>query len=326
MKLQSELFSTRSIAAFVAAIAMAATALSSIAARAEGIVVHDARGQDVAISDPSRIVAIGGAVTEILYALGFENRIVGVDSTSVYPEAALKKPNVGYMRQLSSEGVLGLNPSVILAMQGSGPKETMDVLQAAKVPLVLIPETYSEHGILDKISLVGHALGADARASCLSAAVAKDLDRLKALRARVTKPLRIMFVMSLVNGRAMAAGGHTAADEIIKLSGGVNAISEYEGYKPINDEAIVAARPDVVLSIDRGKDSLNPEAIYRHPAFALTPVVANRSFVSMEGLYLLGFGPRTAAAARDLAVRLYPTLAPEAEQFRPAAPTVDCLK
>lgn len=326
MKSLPKSLSKWTVAVFSVAIVMAATTVPSIPSRADGIVVHDARGQDITISDPSRIVAIGGAVTEILYALGFENRIAGVDSTSVYPTAVFKKPNVGYMRQLSSEGVLGLNPSVILAMQGSGPKETMDVLQAAKVPLVLVPETYSGQGILDKIALVGHALGADARAACLSAAVAKDLDQLKALRAKVTKPLRVMFVMSLVNGRAMAAGGHTAADEIIKLSGGINAVSDYEGYKPINDEAIVAAKPDVVLSIDRGKDSLNASAIYQHPAFALTPVAVNKSFISMEGLYLLGFGPRTAAAARDLAVRLYPSLAPEADKFTPAAPGVDCLK
>ncbi|OJV00753.1 MULTISPECIES: hemin ABC transporter substrate-binding protein [unclassified Nitrobacter] len=307
-------------------IATTATILPAVSLRAGGIMVRDASGHDVTVGDPSRIVAIGGAVTEILYALGLENHVVGVDSTSLYPAAALKMPNVGYMRQLSSEGVLGLNPSVIFAMQGSGPKETLDVLQAANVPLVLVPETYSEQGILDKISLVGHALGADTRAACLTAAVAHDLAQLKALRAKVEKPVRVMFVMSLVNGRAMAAGRHTAADEIIKLSGGVNAISEYEGYKPINDEAIVAAKPDVVLSIDRGKDSLSADAIYQHPAFALTPAAANRSFMSMEGLYLLGFGPRTAAAARDLSVRLYPALASEAEKFTPAAPTVDCLK
>jgi len=326
MSLRPKPFSKRRIIAFMFVIATTATILPAVSLRAGGIMVRDASGHDVTVGDPSRIVAIGGAVTEILYALGLENHVVGVDSTSLYPAAALKMPNVGYMRQLSSEGVLGLNPSVIFAMQGSGPKETLDVLQAANVPLVLVPETYSEQGILDKISLVGHALGADTRAACLTAAVAHDLAQLKALRAKVEKPVRVMFVMSLVNGRAMAAGRHTAADEIIKLSGGVNAISEYEGYKPINDEAIVAAKPDVVLSIDRGKDSLSADAIYQHPAFALTPAAANRSFMSMEGLYLLGFGPRTAAAARDLSVRLYPALASEAEKFTPAAPTVDCLK
>jgi iron complex transport system substrate-binding protein len=292
---------------------------------AAGITVHDARDRDVIITDPARIVSIGGAITEILYALGFEDRLAGVDATSLYPAAALRdKPNVGYMRQLSPEGVLGLNPSLVLAVQGSGPKETIDVLEAAKVPLVLVPETFSEQGLLDKIKLVGHAMGADKRAECLTAAVTNDLAQLRELRARVTKPVRVMFVMSLLNGRAMAAGQKTAANEIIALAGGVNAIDSYDGYKIINDEAIIAARPDVVLSIQRGKDSVEAEAVYVHPGFALTPVAANKAFVSMEGLYLLGFGPRTAAAARDLSIKLYPALAPQAEKFAPAALTANC--
>ena len=295
------------------------------AAVAAGITVQDARNREVTISDPARIVSIGGAITEILYALGFEDRLAGVDTTSLYPPSALRdKPNVGYMRQLSAEGVLGLNPSLVLAEQGSGPKETMDVLDAAKVPLVLVPEAFSEQGLLDKIRLVGHAMGADQRAACLTAAVTDDLAQLRALRASVTKPVRVMFVMSLLNGRVLAAGKNTAANEIIALAGAVNAIDGYDGYKIINDESIIAAKPDVVLSIQRGKDSVDAEAVYVHPAFALTPVAANKSFISMEGLYLLGFGPRTAAAARDLSVKLYPALAPQAEKFASVAGAANC--
>ncbi|KWV52591.1 hemin ABC transporter substrate-binding protein [Bradyrhizobium macuxiense] len=299
--------------------------LPSGMATAEGLTVHDARDRDVVIDDPSRIVSIGGAITEILYALGFEGRIAGIDSTSLYPPSALReKPDVGYMRQLSPEGVLGLHPTLVLAVQGSGPKETMDVLEAAKVPLVLVPETFTEAGLVDKIRLVGHAMDADPRAACLSAAVETDLAQLRTLRARVTKPVRVMFVMSLLNGRAMAAGHKTAADEIIRLAGGVNAIDGYDGYKPINDEAIVAAKPDVVLSIERGKDSLDAQSIFTHPAFALTPVATNKAFISMEGLYLLGFGPRTAAAAHDLSLKLYPALAARDETFKPAVLTANC--
>src|SRR3954463_3178614 len=261
------------------------------AAVAAGITVHDARDRDVTISDPARIVSIGGAITEILYALGFEDRLAGVAPTSLYPAAARDKPSVGYMRQLSSEGVLGLNPSLVLAVQGSGPKETMDVLEAAKVPLVLVPETFSEAGLIDKIKLVGHAMGADKRAECLTEAAPGLLAQLRELRAKVTKPVRVMFVMSLLNGRAMAAGQKTAANEIIAMAGGVNAIDGHDGYKIISDEAIIAAKPDVVLSIARSKDSLDAEAVYLHPAFALTRVVANKAFISMDGLYLLGFGP-----------------------------------
>jgi iron complex transport system substrate-binding protein len=304
---------------------VAAVNLSIPAAYSATIVVRDARDREVEIANPSRTVAIGGAITEVLFALGLESRIAGVDSTSLFPPAALKeKPNVGYMRQLSPEGVIGLNPTLILATQGAGPKETMQVIEAARIPLVLIPENFSEQGLLDKIALVGHAMGADRGAACLIAAVTDDLAKLRALRGKVTKPARVMFVMSLVNGQAMAAGRNTAADEIIKLAGGLNAIEGYDGYKMINDEAIVDARPDVVLSIQRSKDSLEAEAIYGHPAFALTEVAANKAFISMEGLYLLGFGPRTAAAARDVATKLYPELAEEAGRFEPAAPTANC--
>jgi iron complex transport system substrate-binding protein len=311
------------LALFVTAVYFAASG----AVRAEGITIHDARDRDVTIDNPSRIVSIGGAITEILYALGFEDRVAAVDSTSLYPSAALRdKPNVGYMRQLSPEGVLGLNPSLVLAVQGSGPKEAMDVLEAAKVPLVLVPDTFSEAGLLEKIRLVGHAMGADHRAACLTSAVSHDLAQLRELRAGVTKPVRVMFVMSLLNGRAMAAGHKTAANEIIEMAGGINAIDGYDGYKIVNDEAIVAAKPEVVLSIERGKDTLEADAVYRQPAFALTPAAANKAFISMEGLYLLGFGPRTAAAARDLAAKLYPALAPEAEKFKPAALTANCRR
>lgn len=306
---------------------LVAGACSFDVALAAGITVHDARDRDVRIDNPARIVAIGGAITEILYALGFEDRLAGVDSTSLYPAAALRdKPNVGYMRQLSAEGVLGLNPSLVLAMQGSGPKEAIEILDAAKVPLVMVPEAFSEQGLLDKIRLVGHAMGAEPRAECLTTAVANDLAQLRELRGKVTRPVRVMFVMSLLNGRAMAAGKATAANEIIQLVGAANAIDGYEGYKPINDEAIIAAQPDVVLSIARGKDSVEAETIFAHPAFALTPAASSKAFISMEGLYLLGFGPRTAAAARDLSLKLYPALAPLADKFTPAALSADCRK
>ncbi len=311
--------------ALLGAALIAATLVLPILAHGVEPVVRDAHGRDVIISDTSRTVAVGGAITEVLVALGLGQRIVGVDSTSTFPPEAVKgKPNVGYLRQLSAEGVIGLNPTLILAMDSAGPKQTMQALEAAKIPLVSIPEAFTEQGLLDKIRLIGHAMQADAGATCLAHAVAQDFDQLRLLRATVTKPARVMFVMSLVNGQAMAAGRNTAANEIIELSGGVNAIDGYDGYKTINDEAIVAARPDAVITIRRSRDSFEADAFYAHPAFLLTPAGANRAFLAMDGLYLLGFGPRTPAAARDVAATLYPQLAPQAGGFSPKAASADC--
>jgi len=257
-----------------------------------------------------RIVSIGGAVTEILYALGAEQRIVAVDSTSFYPAQALKeKPNVGYMRALSAEGVLGLNPSLILASEGSGPKETIAVLKAASIPYVTVPDRFTGHGIVDKIGVVADAAGAATRGACLAKVVQADLDALAKVRTHIGKPLRVLFLLSFANQRPMVAGGATAADGIIHLAGAANAMTGHEGYKLVNDEAIIAAKPDAVLVMQRDSHRLDAETVFKHPAFALTPAAQHKRFVSMNGLYLLGFGPRTALAARDLATSLYPQLA-----------------
>src|SRR5580698_8821857 len=115
----------------------------------------DTSGATALVYDSSRIVSIGGSITEILYALGLQQNIVAIDTTSLYPPSALKdKPNVGYMRQLSAEGVLALSPTVILATDGTGPQQTIDVLEQAKVPFVRVPDTFTANGIIEKIGIV----------------------------------------------------------------------------------------------------------------------------------------------------------------------------
>jgi iron complex transport system substrate-binding protein len=290
-----------------------ALALSAFAGHAHAATVRDAAGRSVTVNDMSRIVSIGGAVTEILYALGLNDRVVAVDATSLYPDEALKKkPSVGYFRALSAEGVLGLNPSLVLAIDGAGPKETVSVLEAARVPFVRVPDQYSADGILEKIRLIADATGQQGRGDCLAAQVAADVVALAAQRQRITQPARVMFVISFLNGKPMVAGRNTAADGIIRMAGAVNAIDAYEGYKQISDEAVIAAGPDTVLVMQRGRDNIDAATVFSHAAFTMTPAAARRSFIAMDGLYLLGFGPRTATAARDLAERLYPALGHEA--------------
>lgn len=280
---------------------------------AHAVTVRDAAGRDVTVNDTSRIISVGGAVTEILYALGLEDRVVAVDTTSLYPVRALKeKPNVGYMRALSAEGVLGLNPSLVLAIEGAGPKETVSVLEQAAVPFVRVPDHYTADGIAEKVRLIANVAGVHDAGECLVTQVKADLGALEKLRARITQPKKVLFVFSFLNGKPIVAGRNTAADGIIKLAGGVNAMEGSEGYKQIADEAVIAAAADTVLSMQRPLDGLDATTVFSNAAFATTPAAAQKSFVAMDGLYLLGFGPRTAAAARDLATQLYPSLGRDA--------------
>jgi iron complex transport system substrate-binding protein len=246
-------------------------------------------------SDSSRVVSTGGSITEILYALGLQQKIVAVDTSSLYPARALEeKPNVGYMRQLSAEGVLGLSPTLIFAIDGSGPKETLAVLEQAKVPLVLVPDEFSGDGVVAKIRLVSRAIGFPERGECLAGLVQKDLAALAAIRGEISRRKTTAFVLSLAGDRPLIAGRATAAAGIIAMAGVDNAFDDFEGYKPVNDEAIIAAKPDVVLVMQRGQHALSADTAFAQAGLAMTPAAAHRALIAMDGLYLLGFGPRVA--------------------------------
>ncbi|MEQ1944282.1 hemin ABC transporter substrate-binding protein [Mesorhizobium sp. VNQ89] len=262
-------------------------------------------GQTV-FQDKSRIASVGGSITEIVYVLGEQDKLVARDSTSTYPEDATKLPDVGYMRGLSPEGVLSVNPTGILLLEGSGPKEAIDVLKKASVPVITVPDTYDHAGILEKIRVVGEALGVDQKASELSAEVDKDLSAAEQLTAHVPQKKRVLFILSLQGGKILAAGGNSAADGIIQLAGGINAVEGFDGYKQLTDEAAIVANPDIILMMDRGGDhSVANAELFAHPAIAPTPAGQAKHVVRIDGSYLLGFGPRTAGAIRDLATALY---------------------
>ena len=256
--------------------------------------------------DTSRVVAVGGSLTEIIYALGEEKTLVGRDSTSMFPAEALELPDIGYMRALSPEGVLSIDPSLIVMLEGSGPPEALEVLGKASVPLVTVPEHFTRDGILEKIRVVGEVLGVEDKAAKLAAEVAADIDAAQAATAGIEQRKKVLFVLSLQGGRVLASGTGTAADGIIAMAGGVNAVTEYPGYKQLSDEALIEAAPDVILAMDRGGDhQMQVDQLLTHPAIAATPAAANRKVVRMDGAFLLGFGPRTAAATRELAAALY---------------------
>jgi iron complex transport system substrate-binding protein len=280
---------------------------AAFGALAMAVVLTQCSDRAAAQAAPERIVAAGGVVTEILYALGAEDRIVGVDSTSAHPPAALKeKPNVGYVRALSAEGVMSLKPSRVIAIENSGPPDVVRLLKEAGVPVATIPEDLTEQGVAARIRAVGAAVGLAAKADALAEATAKQFTHLAELRTAVAQPNRILFVLALRDGRPMVGGRNSGADAIIRLAGGINAADAVEGYKPMSDEAVISAAPDVILMMDRGAHAVSADDVFRVPSFSATPAAARRALVVMDGLYLLGFGPRTPQAARDLMAAIYP--------------------
>ncbi|SFE74596.1 heme/hemin ABC transporter substrate-binding protein [Roseivivax sediminis] len=255
----------------------------------------------------SRVLSLGGAVTEIVYALGEGDRLVGRDSTSTWPPDATELPDVGYVRALSPEGVLSVSPDLILAEEGAGPPEAVEVLRAANVEFVTVPGGFDAEAVLTKIETVGAALGRPDRAAELAERTRTALrDASERAAAHDGPARRVLFVMSAEGGRLMAAGVGTAADGIIRMAGAENAMRGFQGYKQVSDEAVAAAAPEAVLMMDRGGEhAVSDETLFGSPALRTTPAARDGRVIRMDGLKLLGFGPRTAEVAAELSTALY---------------------
>lgn len=272
--------------------------------------VVDATGQTVLVGEASRIVSVGGAVTEIVFALGLSDRVVAVDSTSRYPDEAAAKPDVGYMRRLGAEPILALEPTLVLAVEDAGPPDALEQLREAGVPVVLVPDESSPAGVMEKIAVVAKALDAREEGRVLETRFEAEMREASALVDTMTVRPRVLFLLSIGSGGApLAAGRNTSAAGIIELAGGINAIDEFEGYRPLSPEAAVDAAPEVILVTDRSLRLLGGEReLLAIPEIALTPAGQHERIVALDGLLLLGFGPRTATAVAELARRLHPAL------------------
>ena len=255
-------------------------------------------------------MSIGTALTEIVYALGAEKLLVGVDTTSLYPEAARALPQVGYMRALSAEGVLSLKPTLILATTAAGPATTLDQLRATGIEVMMLPEHFDYESVVLKIEAVGKLAGKAAEAQEMIARGRAEMADLATKLASVSAKPRVLFLLSMGGGAPQAAGQGTAADGIIRLAGGVNAVEGYAGYRPLTPESVIASRPDFVLVTRQTVEALGGvDAILKQPALAQTPAGKASRVVQFDTLLLLGFGPRTPSAATQLAVALHPDLA-----------------
>lgn len=269
--------------------------------------VKDAAGDDVTLGKLDRILAIGGDVTEIIHALGEGRRVIATDTTSTFPPAVMALPKVGYMRALSTEGVLSQSPDLILASAGSGPPEVIAALKQSGIPVALVDYSPAAAGIGRKIALIAEILDVREKGAELTKSIDAELAALTAALADAPRP-RTLFVLSLVGGRIMAAGSKSSANEIITLAGGANAVADFNGFKQASAEAIIAAQPEAVVMMEREGD-IGADDLFAQEPFSKIPAAKTRKLIRMDGSYLLGFGPRTPSAARELAKALHPGLA-----------------
>ncbi|MFC6283774.1 MULTISPECIES: heme/hemin ABC transporter substrate-binding protein [Polaromonas] len=258
-------------------------------------------------SRPPRIVSVSGATTEIVYALGAEKQLVGTDTTSLYPAAALQTAKVGYMRALSAEGLLSLKPDAVIGTTEAGPSVVMDQIRTAGVKVELVNADHSWGEVQRKVAAVGRATARTAEAAALQTRLDAQWAEVLASVAKQTgrKPKAIFILAHTASPQV--AGDRTAAHAMLAYAGLDNALAgqgnpaSFSGYRAMTAEALVVAAPDVIVTTTQGLEASGSiEKFWSRAGLELTPAYKRRSLVALDALYLIGFGPRLPQAVSEL--------------------------
>lgn len=245
-----------------------------------------------------RIISIGGALTEIIYALEANENLVGVDTTSLYPQAATLLPSVGYTRTLSSEGILALAPTLVVASEEAGPPTVLQQIANAGVPLKVLPADHRFEGMLNRITTLGELLGRQSSAQKLMDKLKSDWQQVnQSVLLRNTPSPKVLFILSPSSNQILVGGKGTGAQAMLDYAKATNAIQDMDGFKPLTPEAIIAAQPDVILLTEQGLNGIGSiDSVLKLPGISQTPAGEKHRIIALEAMFLLGFGPRMPAA------------------------------
>ena len=250
--------------------------------------------------DATRVVIAGGSITEIFYFLGEQDRIVALDVTSNFPPEAKSLPSIGYVRALSAEGLLSMNPSIIIGEDDMGPPAVIKQIRETSYDLRIIPEIRTIDGIIEKIECIASILDVTEKSDAI---ISKKLEpyikKIVKNRKRIAKKgVKVMLVLNMQSSSIIVAGANTSGSGFIDLIGGENIFESFEGWKPVNAEAILELNPDYIIVPQRNvHKGLDVTSIADSELFKNTNAGRNKNFIFDDAMAITGFGPRTINSA-----------------------------
>ena len=250
--------------------------------------------------DATRVVIAGGSITEIFYFLGEQDRIVAIDVTSNFPPEAKSLPSIGYVRALSAEGLLSMNPSIIIGEDDMGPPAVIKQIRETSYDLRIIPEIRTIDGIIEKIECIASILDVTEKSDAI---ISKKLEpyikKIIINRKRIAKKgVKVMLVLNMQSSSIIVAGANTSGSGFIDLIGGENIFESFEGWKPVNAEAILELNPDYIIVPQRNvHKGLDVTSIADSELFKNTNAGRNKNFIFDDAMAITGFGPRTINSA-----------------------------
>jgi iron complex transport system substrate-binding protein len=257
-----------------------------------------------------RVVCVSKQINEFIYAIGAEGHLIGRDLTSVYPAQIARVPSVGYHRALSAEGIISLRPSALLTDGNVGPDAVLGQVRKVGIPVVTMNPGSTPDSAQALMLKLGDAFGRRAAADGVVSTWRQGMRQAAAdsLRwAGKPKPRVLLVHFGQLINNYLAVNRGSAADVMIRMAGGVNAIDSVGGMTRLTPELIAKAAPDVIVATDVGFDRFgSAEKFGTLPGVALTPAGRARRIYRVDETEVMYFGPRTPAALRKLAGWFHP--------------------
>jgi iron complex transport system substrate-binding protein len=277
------------------------TPAATVAASAFPLTIKDDSGREVTIPKaPQRIISLSSSNTEILFALGLENRIVGVDEYSNYPPAAKSKPTVGGFANPDLEKIVALEPDLILGTS-IHVKVTLPELDRHGLRTVII-DPKNVGGVLDGIRLVAKITGQQREADAVIAGMQTRIDSVQAA-VKGTTPVRVFYEIS---PQLHTAGPGTFVNDVLQMAVGANvAASAGDAWPQMNQESLLLADPEVILIADQPAD-VTPDMVAARPGWSQVSAVKNKRILVVNDDLTSRPGPRVADGVEFVAKALHP--------------------
>ena len=238
---------------------------------------------------------------------------MGVDTTSQHPPTLTRLPSVGYQRQLSAEGVLSLQPDVLVGTDEMGPPPVLAQLRAAGVRVEQLSSQPDLETLAHNLSQLGAWLGAEAQAAQVSddyrARLTRLDDHVRRAQAGHAAP-GVVLLVGHAGAKPLIAGKGTAGDWVVQHAGGRN-LAEHQGYKAFSVESLAALDPEVIVVADRalGAEHAVQALLKENPGLAASRAAQAQRLVTLDPTLLVGgLGPRLPDALQRLAGTFYPDL------------------
>ena len=272
---------------------------------------------EVVVESAERIIAVdmAGSLAQTVWGLGLGDRLVGRDISTTLPGTEDLPVVTGTGHSISVESVLELRPDLVLSDGTVGPIDVMMQLREAGITLVFVREPAGLSQPAAQAQRVAAILGVPERgdelASRIDTQIAAVVDTIDAnIPNEPDQRLRMVFLyLRGANGIYYLFGEESGAGDLITALGGIDVAGEigWAGLRPMTDEALIRANPDLILVMSHGLESVGgvDALVEKKPAIGLTTAGQNRRFVNMADAVVLGFGPRTPAVLDALARAIY---------------------